>query len=156
MELYRLTIHESRDLLKNKEISSEALTASVFDLIEEVDDRVGAYLTLVLEQAMADARRADRAMARDEGTALTGIPLAVKDLLCTKGIRTTCGSRILEAFVPTYDSTVVNKLKDAGAVIVGKTNLDEFGMGSSNEHSAFKGTHNPWDLSRIPGESALD
>jgi len=154
MELNRLTIHEARDLLKNKEISSEELTESVFDRIEEVDGKVGAYITLVRDQAMEDARRADRAMARDETTALTGIPLAVKDLLCTRGIRTTCGSRILEAFVPTYDGTVVKKLKDAGAVIVGKTNLDEFGMGSSTEHSAFKPTHNPWDLSRIPGGSS--
>jgi aspartyl-tRNA(Asn)/glutamyl-tRNA(Gln) amidotransferase subunit A len=154
MELYRLTIHDARDLLKKKEISSEALTESVFDRIEKVDGRVGAYLTLVRDQAMEDARRADRAVARNETTALTGIPLAVKDLLCTSGVRTTCGSRILEGFVPVYDSTVVQKLKDAGAVIVGKTNLDEFGMGSSNEHSAFKSTRNPWDLSRIPGGSS--
>jgi aspartyl-tRNA(Asn)/glutamyl-tRNA(Gln) amidotransferase subunit A len=146
MELYRLTIHDARDLLKKKEISSEALTESVFDRIEKVDGRVGAYLTLVRDQAMEDARRADRAVARNETTALTGIPLAVKDLLCTSGVRTTCGSRILEGFVPVYDSTVVQKLKDAGAVIVGKTNLDEFGMGSSNEHSAFKSTRNPGDL----------
>jgi aspartyl-tRNA(Asn)/glutamyl-tRNA(Gln) amidotransferase subunit A len=154
MDLFRLTIHEAHDALNKKAISSQELTLSVFDRIEEVEDKVCAYLALVKDQAMDDARRADEAIGRGEGTSLTGIPMAVKDLLCTGGIRTTCGSKILEHFVPTYDSTVVKKLKDAGAVILGKTNLDEFGMGSSNEHSGFRPTHNPWDLSRIPGGSS--
>ena len=154
MDLFRLTIHEAHEALNKKDISSQELTLSVFDRIEDVEDKVCAYLTLVKDHALDDARRADAAIARGEGTPLTGIPMAVKDLLCTQGIRTTCGSKILESFIPIYDSTVVKMLKDAGAVILGKTNLDEFGMGSSNEHSGFKPTHNPWDLSRIPGGSS--
>ncbi len=154
MELYELTIHESRELLEKRQISSVELTSAVFDRIEAVEDRVSAYLTLVKDQALSDAEAADGAIGRGEAAALTGIPLAIKDLLCTQGIRTTCGSRILEDFIPTYDSTVVRKLREAGAVILGKTNLDEFGMGSSNEHSGYKPTHNPWDLSCIPGGSS--
>ena len=154
MDLFRLTIHEAHEALHKKTVSSQELTSAVFDRIEKVEDKVGAYLTLVRDHAMEDARRADEAIGRGEGAVLTGIPMAIKDLLCTQGIRTTCGSKILEDFVPTYNSTVVQKLKDAGAVIVGKTNLDEFGMGSSNEHSGFQLTHNPWDLSKIPGGSS--
>lgn len=154
MDLYKLTIHESHDLLQKGQISSEELTSSVLGRIDRVDKDVCAYLTLVRQQAMESAKKADALIGQGQCSALTGIPVAVKDLLCTQGIRTTCGSRILEDFVPTYDATVVKKLKDTGAVIVGKTNLDEFGMGSSNEHSAFKPTHNPWNLSRIPGGSS--
>ncbi len=154
MDLCRLTIHESHELLKRREISSVELTSAVFDRIDDVEDRVSAYLTLVKDGAMADARSADELIGRGEAPPLTGIPMAIKDLLCTQDIRTTCGSRMLESFTPTYDSTVVKKLRDAGAVVIGKTNLDEFGMGSSNEHSGFKPTHNPWDLSRIPGGSS--
>jgi aspartyl-tRNA(Asn)/glutamyl-tRNA(Gln) amidotransferase subunit A len=152
--LYRLTIHEAGKLLKKGEISSVELTSAVFDRIEAVEDKVSAYLTLVKDRAMAQAEVADDLIRRGEGSPLTGIPLAIKDILCTEGIRTTCGSKILENFTPPYSSTVVKKLSEAHGVILGKTNLDEFGMGSSNEHSAFMLTHNPWDLTRIPGGSS--
>jgi aspartyl-tRNA(Asn)/glutamyl-tRNA(Gln) amidotransferase subunit A len=141
-------------LLKKGEISSVELTSAVFDRIEAVEDKLSAYLTLVKDRAMAQAEVADDLIRRGEGSPLTGIPLAIKDILCTEGIRTTCGSKILENFTPPYSSTVVKKLSEAHGVIVGKTNLDEFGMGSSNEHSAFMLTHNPWDLTRIPGGSS--
>ncbi|MBW1739808.1 MAG: Asp-tRNA(Asn)/Glu-tRNA(Gln) amidotransferase subunit GatA, partial [Deltaproteobacteria bacterium] len=154
MELCRLTIHEAHDLLIKGEISSVELTSAVFDRIEQVEDRIGAYITLVKDRAMAEAEAADEMIRQGKGGPLTGIPLAIKDLLCTEGIKTTCGSKILENFIPPYSSTVVNKLKDARAVIVGKTNMDEFGMGSSTEHSAFMVTRNPWDLTRIPGGSS--
>ncbi|MDY6951166.1 MAG: Asp-tRNA(Asn)/Glu-tRNA(Gln) amidotransferase subunit GatA [Thermodesulfobacteriota bacterium] len=154
MELHRLTIHEAARLLAEKEISSVELTAAVFNRIEEVENRVSAYITLARDLAMAEAEAADKRLAREKGGPLTGIPLAIKDLLCTEGVKTTCGSKILKDFVPPYSSSVVKKLRDAQAVVVGKTNLDEFGMGSSTEHSGFVVTHNPWDLTRIPGGSS--
>jgi len=154
MDLCRLTINEAYELLRRKEISSLELTSAVFDRIEAVENRVSAYITLVRDRAMTEAKAADDVIARGEGGPLTGIPLAIKDILCTEGIRTTCGSRVLEDFVPPYNSTVVRKLKEAHAVIVGKTNLDEFAMGSSTEHSGFMATHNPWDLAHIPGGSS--
>lgn len=154
MNLYRLTIHEAHDLLKKREISAVELTSAVFDRIEEVEEKIFAYLTLAKDSAMAEAAAADELIKHGKGRPLTGIPLAIKDLLCTEGIRTTCGSRILDNFTPPYSSTVVKRLRDAHAVIVGKTNLDEFGMGSSTEHSAFMPTRNPWDLTRTPGGSS--
>lgn len=154
MDLYGLTIHEAHALLREREISASELTAAVFERIEKVEEKVSAYLTLARDRAMAEAEVADELIGRGAWGPLTGIPLAIKDILCTEGIRTTCGSKILENFIPPYDSTVVKKLRTANAVIVGKTNLDEFGMGSSTEHSAFMLTHNPWDLTRIPGGSS--
>ncbi len=154
MDLYALTIHETHALLKKKEISAVELTGAVFERIEEVEERVSAYLTLARDRATAEAEAADALIGRGESGPLTGIPLAIKDILCTEGMRTTCGSKILANFIPPYDSTVVKKLRSAHAVVVGKTNLDEFGMGSSTEHSAFASTHNPWDLTRIPGGSS--
>jgi aspartyl-tRNA(Asn)/glutamyl-tRNA(Gln) amidotransferase subunit A len=154
MKLYELTIHEAHDLLKRKEISSQELTRAVLDRIEAVDAKVGAYITVSRESAIEQARMADKAITEGKISALTGVPIAVKDLICTKGIRTTCGSRILENFIPPYDATVITKLKKAGAVIVGKLNMDEFAMGSSTENSGIKLTHNPWDLTRIPGGSS--
>ena len=154
MDLYRLTIHEAQGLLRERKISAVELTAAVFERIEQVEEKVTAYLTLARDRAMAEAEAADELIGRGAWGPLTGIPLAIKDILCTEGLRTTCGSKILENFIPPYDSTVVKKLRDANAVIVGKTNLDEFGMGSSTEHSAFMLTHNPWDLTRIPGGSS--
>jgi len=154
MKLYELTIKKAHMLLKKKEISSQELTRAVLDRIDAVEKHVGAYITLDSETAMAQAKIADKEISRGNILPLTGIPLALKDLMCTKGLRTTCASRILENFVPPYDATVVKKLKTQGAVIVGKANMDEFAMGSSNEHSAIKLTHNPWDLTRIPGGSS--
>jgi aspartyl-tRNA(Asn)/glutamyl-tRNA(Gln) amidotransferase subunit A len=154
MELCRLTIHEAHELLMQGEITSVELTSAVFDRIEEVEDKVGAYITLVKDRAMTNAADADEMIRHGNGGTLTGIPLAIKDVLCTEGIRTTCGSKILENFTPGYSSSIVKRLKEAHAVIIGKTNMDEFAMGSSTEHSAFMPTRNPWDLLRIPGGSS--
>ena len=154
MELYELTIHQAHDLLTKGEITSVELTSSVFDRIKQVEDRVGAYITLVKDRAMTRAAAADDLIRQGKGGRLCGIPLAVKDVLCTEGIRTTCGSKILENFMPPYSSTVAVKLEKAQAVTIGKTNMDEFAMGSSTEHSALGVTRNPWDLTRIPGGSS--
>lgn len=154
MKLHELTIGEAHGLLTKREITSQELTRAVLDRIAAVEQKVDAYITVTGESAMAQAREADHAISEGRILPLTGIPLAIKDLICTKGIRTTCASRILENFIPPYDATVTKKLKTAGAVIVGKANMDEFAMGSSNEHSAMKLTRNPWDLDRIPGGSS--
>jgi aspartyl-tRNA(Asn)/glutamyl-tRNA(Gln) amidotransferase subunit A len=154
MQLNELAIHEAHQLLKKKEISSQELTQAVLDRIDGVEEKVGAYITIAAETAMDHARLADKSISNGQCTPLTGIPLAIKDVICTKSLRTTCGSRILKNFVPPYDATVMKKLKMANAVIVGKANMDEFAMGSSTENSAIKRTHNPWDLTRIPGGSS--
>ncbi|MFP4030189.1 MAG: Asp-tRNA(Asn)/Glu-tRNA(Gln) amidotransferase subunit GatA [Desulfococcaceae bacterium] len=154
MELYELTMEEARARLDGGGISAEELTRAYLDRIEAVDPKVKAYITVTADSALADAAAADRAIAAREAGPLTGIPVSVKDVLCTKGLRTTCASRVLENFVPPYDACVVEKLRAAGAVILGKVNMDEFAMGSSCENSAFFPTRNPWDLSRIPGGSS--
>ena len=154
MQLYQLTIKEAHQLLKNKEITSRELTRAVFDRIEAVESKVDAYIAVAEEQAMAQAEQADKMIAGGQCSPLTGIPLGVKDLICTRNLATTCGSKILEGFLPPYDATVIRKLKDAGAVIVGKLNMDEFAMGSSTENSGIKVTRNPWDAARIPGGSS--
>jgi len=154
MTLHTLSIQKASLLLERKEISSRELTRSVLERIRAVDERVGAYITVSEDAAMEQAAQADDAIAKGNRCSLTGIPLAIKDLICTRGLRTTCASRILENFVPPYDATVMEKLKQAGAVIIGKLNMDEFAMGSSTENSGFRITHNPWDLTRIPGGSS--
>ena len=154
MELYSLTIHEAHNRLKKKEISSVELTKAILERIESIDSRIKAYITLTPEQALQEAREADKMIARGEITPLTGIPLAIKDILCTKGVRTTCASKILENFIPVYDATVISNIKRAGAVILGKVNLDEFAMGSSTENSYFGPTRNPWKLNTVPGGSS--
>jgi len=154
LELYNLAIEEAHRLLKTKKISSRELTRAVLDRIAAVDGRIGAFLTVTADQALEQAAAADQAIASGKCRPLTGIPLAVKDVLCTRGVRTTCGSKILGNFIPPYDATVVSRLKQEGAVIVGKLNMDEFAMGSSTENSGFQITRNPWDLARIPGGSS--
>ena len=155
MDLHSLTIHELHNLLVKKEIISREVTEAVYRRIKEMDEKIGAYLMLTEEEALHQADQVDRKIARGEGIGdLAGIPLGLKDTLCTKGIRTTCGSKILENYVPFYDGTVVKKLKERDAVMLGKLNMDEFAMGSSTENSGFQITRNPWDLSRIPGGSS--
>jgi aspartyl-tRNA(Asn)/glutamyl-tRNA(Gln) amidotransferase subunit A len=154
MELNCLTVHELSDLLKEGKTTSVEITESVFKRIEDTDERVNAYITLTKEQAIEMAELADKDIREGKAGTLAGIPVAVKDNICTNGIQTTCGSRILENFIPPYDATVVRKLKEAGAVITGKTNLDEFAMGSSTETSYYGITRNPWDLGRVPGGSS--
>jgi aspartyl-tRNA(Asn)/glutamyl-tRNA(Gln) amidotransferase subunit A len=154
MELYSLTIHELQEKIKSGGVTAMQLTESVFSRIDAVEDRVHSYIRLMKEQAMAAAAIADEHIQKGDIQPLTGIPIALKDIVCTKGITTTCGSHILHNFVPPYDATVVEKLRNAGAVFVGKANMDEFAMGSSTETSYFGPTRNPWDLQRIPGGSS--
>ncbi len=149
-----LTAHAARGLLDRGEVSSYELTRAALDRIHEVDGRVGAFVTVTEAEALEAARAADRRISDGEGGPLTGIPVQVKDNICTRGVRTTCSSRMLESYVPPYDAAVVERLRRGGAVIVGKGNLDEFAMGSSTENSAFFPTRNPWDLSRVPGGSS--
>lgn len=152
---YEWTLHEARQALRDRTVTSVELTEEIFNRIEATEPQVGAFITLLKEEALASAHAADAAFARGEDLGdLHGVPIAIKDNMCTKGILTTCASKILENFKPPYDATVVSRLKSAGAVIVGKTNLDEFAMGSSTENSAFKTTRNPWDLSCVPGGSS--
>jgi aspartyl-tRNA(Asn)/glutamyl-tRNA(Gln) amidotransferase subunit A len=154
MEIFDLTIHELHQKLKSKELSSVEATRAMLARIEAVDEKVNAYITVTPEQALAEAEAADRRIAAGDIAPLTGIPIGLKDIFVTKGIRTTCGSKILENFTPPYDGTAVAKLKEQGAVIVGKLNQDEFAMGSSSESSYFGPTRNPWNLDCTPGGSS--
>ncbi|HUU08013.1 MAG TPA: Asp-tRNA(Asn)/Glu-tRNA(Gln) amidotransferase subunit GatA [Dehalococcoidales bacterium] len=149
------TIHEANQLLKSRKLSSVELTRACLERIKEAEPKVHALVTVTDELALKQAEAADRLLAKkDNNNPLTGIPMLVKDNMCTKGVRTTCSSKILENFVPPYDATVVEKLNNSGAVILGKANMDEFAMGSSTENSALFTTGNPWDLSRVPGGSS--
>jgi aspartyl-tRNA(Asn)/glutamyl-tRNA(Gln) amidotransferase subunit A len=155
MELHQLTIHELHDLLIKREVTSREVTEALYNRIREMDGKIGAYLLLTEEEAFRQADEVDQKIARGEVIGdLAGVPLGIKDILCTKGIRTTCGSKILENYVPFYDGTVVRKLRERDTVMLGKLNMDEFAMGSSTENSGFQITRNPWDLSRIPGGSS--
>ena len=153
-ELWQLTLHEARAGLDAGSFSAVELTRACFERIAQVEDRVRAYVTLTEEDARQQAEAADKARKAGNAGPMTGIPLQVKDLICTRGIPTTCSSRMLENYVPVYDATVWEKLSEQGAVLLGKGNMDEFAMGSSCENSAFFPTHNPWDLSRVPGGSS--
>jgi len=154
MELNRLTVHEAHELLKNKKVSSVELTEAVLERVHSVEPRVKAFVTVTEEYAMEQAKKADELIAAGDITPLTGIPALIKDNICTKGVLTTCSSRMLHNFIPPYDATVVSHLKKQNVVMVGKANMDEFAMGSSTENSAFFTTHNPWDLERVPGGSS--
>ena len=155
MQLCDLTIHELHDRLKKKEIRASEITDSVFKRIRTAEPKLKAYVTLTEEIARAQAKEADAVIARrKEFTPLTGIPLGIKDIFLTKGVRTTCSSKILGNYVPPYDGDTVERLKQNGMVMTGKLNMDEFAMGSSNETSAFGGTRNPWDTERVPGGSS--
>ena len=149
-----LTAGEARRRLDRREFSSVELTRACLERIELVEDRVKAFVTVTPEVALQQAENADRSLAAGQGGRLTGIPVQIKDVMCTKGIRTTCSSRMLQDFVPVYNATAAGKLLDQGAVLLGKGNMDEFAMGSSTENSAFYPTHNPWDLDRVPGGSS--
>jgi aspartyl-tRNA(Asn)/glutamyl-tRNA(Gln) amidotransferase subunit A len=155
MDLYRLTIHELHDLLVRRQITSKEATEAFYRRIREVDGKIKACLLLTEEEAFGQAERTDRRIDRGEPIGdLSGVPLGIKDILCAKGIRTTCASKILGNYVPFYDGTAVKKLKEREAVLLGKLNMDEFAMGSSTENSGFQITRNPWDLERIPGGSS--
>src|SRR5919106_1788546 len=155
MNLPVLKLHEAAEKLRHREISSYELTVGVFDRIVATEDRVHSYITLCRDVALEQAEHADGLLKKGQDLSpLVGIPIALKDNFLTLGIRTTCASKILNNFIPPYDSTAVSKIHSAGAVITGKTNLDEFAMGSSAENSAFFPTRNPWNRDRVPGGSS--
>lgn len=154
MKLSQLTIKEACDLLQSKEVTSEEITRDVLDRIEAHDASIRAYIHVDTETSLKAAQEADRSGSGRGSSPLRGIPLGIKDILCTRGMKTTCGSYSLHNFVPGYDATAVGKLRADQAVIAGKTNLDEFAMGSSNENSAFAVTRNPWNTDFVPGGSS--
>ena len=154
MELYRLTISELRDLLDKKEVSVKDVVNSIYQRINAVEEKINAFVTITKDEALKRAdevqKKFDLGMAQN-GKSVLGIPLAIKDNMCTKGIPTTCSSKILYNFVPPYESTVTSRLMEQGYILIGKTNMDEFAMGSSTENSGFHVTKNPWDCpSRTP------
>ena len=152
--LWQLSVTEAAQLLARREISSAELTDAYLERIAALDHRLSAYITVTANQARRQAAAADRRIAAGNAAPLTGIPMQVKDLLCTRDVATTCASRMLADYVPVYDAAAVARLRDQDAVLLGKGNLDEFGMGSSTENSAFFPARNPWDVSRVPGGSS--
>ena len=153
-DLHWLTIHEASRLLRERQVSSVELTQACLQRMEALEPRVKAFITVTADLALEQARAADERIARGEATPFTGVPVQIKDNMCTAGVLTTCASRMLQGFVPPYNATVVERLFAQGAVMMGKGNMDEFAMGSSTENSAFFPTHNPWDLQRVPGGSS--
>lgn len=155
MELYQMTAWQLAGMLQAGEVSAHEVVTACYERIDAVEGELKAFLTLTPDAALRQAASIDeRRAAGEQLPATAGIPIAQKDLFCTNGVRTTCASKILESFVPPYDATVVSRCRDAGMIMVGKTNMDEFAMGSSTENSAFQVTANPWDLKRVPGGSS--
>jgi len=153
-KLQALTIHDALDSMQAGEYTSVELTQSLLDRIDQLDGTIQAYLLVTGELALEQAAAADKMRSQGDERPLLGIPLALKDVLATRGVPTTCGSRILEGFIPPYTATAVSKLYDAGTVLLGKANCDEFAMGSSTENSGYHTTHNPWNVERVPGGSS--
>lgn len=150
-----MTIEDIKKGLEDKRFKAKDLVGAYIDRIKKLDGDIGAFITLQEEDALKSAESIDKKIAKGEALGLLGgIPVAVKDNICTRGVKTTCASKILEDFIPPYDAAVVKKLREAGAIILGKTNLDEFAMGSSTENSHFQKTKNPWDLNKVPGGSS--
>lgn len=155
MELFDLSAHELADLLKKRELTAIDVTGAIIKRVHQVDEDVRSYVTLNEEDALEAARKIDENRSKGDAVyPLAGIPMGLKDNICTKGVRTTCSSRMLEKFIPPYSATVVDRLLENGAVLMGKLNMDEFAMGSTTESSYFFPTHNPWDLARVPGGSS--
>ena len=153
-DLTKLTVHELADKLKNNEITSSEIVQAYSKNIEEKEKDINAFVTVTTDQAMEQAEKIDSSNIDREKYKYAGIPIGIKDNICVKGTKTTCSSKMLENFVAPYDATVINKLNDENMISLGKLNMDEFAMGSSTENSAFKITHNPWDLSKVPGGSS--
>ena len=155
MELYELTVHELMDKLNKNEITSEDITKSYVSRINEKEDDIEAFVTVLSEDAENKAKEIDQKIEKGEITnKLAGIPIGIKDNICTKGIKTTCSSKMLEDFVSPYDATVMDKINAENLITIGKLNMDEFAMGGSTENSYFKKTKNPWNLSKVPGGSS--
>jgi len=154
MDPTALTIHELADLLKAKKITSREVTEHYIKRIAAINPKINAYLTVIEQSALAEAKEADARIGKGQAGRLLGVPLAIKDVICTRGVPTTCGSRILKDYVPPYDAAVIERFKEAGAVILGKTNMDEFAMGSSTESSYFGPTKNPHNTDYVPGGSS--
>ncbi|MCM8711428.1 Asp-tRNA(Asn)/Glu-tRNA(Gln) amidotransferase subunit GatA [Clostridium sp. SYSU_GA19001] len=155
MKIETMTVHQIKSGIAHKEFTAEEVITSLFERIKTIEPKVDAYITLCKEDALLQARKIDEKVKTGKPLGkFAGVPIAIKDNICTDGVKTTCASKMLHDFIPPYDATVIKKLKEADAIIIGKTNMDEFAMGSSTENSAFKKTKNPWDLERVPGGSS--
>ncbi|MHC1728646.1 MAG: Asp-tRNA(Asn)/Glu-tRNA(Gln) amidotransferase subunit GatA [Syntrophobacteraceae bacterium] len=154
MEIHSLSLHRIYDLLKSRSVSAVEVLSAFLERISAIDPKVNTYISTLGDRAMDEANAFDAGRKDFSASPLAGVPIAMKDVICIQGTPTTCGSRMLRNFIPPYDATVTRKLKEAGAIFIGKTNMDEFAMGSSTENSAFLKTRNPWDLDRVPGGSS--